>query len=332
MKKIFLSITLLIILSSCINQLKDKSSHISTISNKLKKSADNTLLVLIDSNKVGTNVSKEISNALQLSFLNYENTKNQMSKGVSEISIETLSQKQINNLYSVYNKYKKKNVTNIISFLNDTELNKIPFFFKNAQIYSIHANTNISGNIRSLKNNIKAVFPSVINILRNSNKILFVDHNDKVKNKLDKSLANINFSRDLMVDYICFESVDSTKFQEILHSQNIDTVIFNISTDKTNSLFDNSDFNGKVILLNPNDINLSNLPNYEDFYFAFIDLELFKEFSNSYTSFFNKSTPSLYSYVVYKLSLLLLKNKNINTDNIPELALYHKIGSKIIRN
>jgi len=297
-----------------------------------KKLADNTIVVLVDSQKIKSNISKEISNALQLSFLHYENSKTKNSKEDFEFSIDLLSQKEINDLYRIYKKYKDKNVKNIISFLNDTELKKISFFFKNAKIYSIPTHTNVSHNVYNLKDNIKNIFPSVINVLNDSNKIIFIDHNDKTKKKLDRSLVNINFSRDIMIDYLDFESINSTSFREILHSQNIDTIIFNTSINEANSILSNSDFKEKIIFLNPNNTNLSDLPNYKDFYFSFIDLELFREFSNVYTTFFNESTPSLYSYIVYKLSLSLLKQENININNIIELALYHKINNKIIRN
>ena len=327
------SIILLLILTSCVNNDKDDFSkpHATESVMEDKNDTQDLLLIIVDQGLIGDKYANEIINASQLAFMNYSEKRNKNQKHY-RVAIEKLSKDNIKNIYHIYEKYKSKNISSVISFLGLDELKKISLFFKTASVYSIQKFQDLSfRNIKYLNNNMNDVLLSVANIIKNNLNILFIDYDDALKSKFDKTLVNMNFTNDIMIDYAPFNSLNKQTFDTLITNNKIDTLIFNTSTSDTKELLENLNFDGTLVLLNPFDIEIANLPNVEKMYFTFLDFELFKDFSNTYTKFFNQDPPSIYSYITYKLALSILLENNIDLSDVQRFVIYQKSGNKIIK-
>ena len=333
MMKHIAPIILLLILTSCVNNDKDYFSKRPDTEFVLdtKKNSSDIVLIVIDQELVGSKSTDEIINASQLAFMWYAENKFKNQKPY-KIAIEKLSPTDIKNIYHLYEKYKNKNITNVISFLNMNELRKVSFFFKTASVYSMQNFKDLSfRNIKYLNNNMNDILSIVTNIVKSSSKILFIDYNEKLKFKFDKTLVDMNFTNDMMIDYVPFNSLNKQTFESFITTNKIDTLILNTNIFDTKELLENTNFSGTLVLLNPLDVEIANLPKIEKMYFTFLDFELFKDFSNTYTRFFNQDPPSLYSYITYKLVLSILLDNEIDLSGMQKFVIYKKFGNKIIK-
>lgn len=298
--------------------------------NQEKKEFPKKILCIFDDEKY-LSKKDELGNAAQIAFAKMMESSIQSAGKRDEIFFEHIGTDKYKGLLKIAMDYNEKNVTHVIAFLEKPELENVKFLFKHAKIISMLGNSNdlIDKYVNRYEDE---MLYKIANVVKDKNKIIFVDYDYNLQGRLYANLVNLIQNRDVLFDTVIFNQNKVSENVNSFQTNNVDAIIFNVSFEDAKKILAGNWFNGTVVFMDKFSNEISELQKISDAYFVFLDFEIFKTFANKYTEIFQDKIPSFASYFLYELLISILSNKELeNSLGNLNFQLYRKMDSKIIK-